>query len=353
MASIVLDGVERVVDGHRILDGVDLVVDDGEMLGLIGPSGAGKTSIIRAIGGFDVLTGGRILFDGEDITDTPTRLRDLGVVFQENTLFPTHRVRANVSFPLRIRALTKPEIRKRVEAESRAMSIDHILERWPATLSGGEQKLAQIARALVRVPRVFLLDEPLADLDPPTRHRLREELLTLQRGYGVTTIYATNDPDEIMRLPDRVAAVERGRITQVDTPMAIHTRPVSLAIARLTGPIGTVPATVTSDVDGYWVAGDGIRLRAWTPALADHIGEPVTVGVRSHDVRSDPAGPVRATVGRPTFVQGMSARILDVEGGDAIATIDEGLAEGAAQTVRFDRWHVFAATGRRIVTIGA
>ena len=250
MARIDLESVVQELDGHRILNSVDLSVEDGEFMVLAGPSGSGKTSVIRSIAGFDELTAGRVLFDGQDVADVPTRDRDIGVVFQNDTLFPTHRIRGNLTFPLRNRALRREEIRKRVDAESRAHDIQHILDRWPATLSGGEQKLAQIARALVRVPKVFLMDEPLSRLDPPTRHRLRQELVTLQKGYEVTTIYASNSPTEIMEMPDRIAAIEGGRVTQVDTPAAVYRSPVSRPIAELTGPIGALHATVESASEG-------------------------------------------------------------------------------------------------------
>ena len=350
MARIDLESVVQEVDGHRLLDGVDLSVEDGEFLMLAGPSGSGKTSIIRTIAGFDELTSGRVLFDGADMTDIPTRDRDIGVIFQGDTLFPTHKVRRNLSFPLRNRAVRRDEIRKRVEAESRAHDIQHILERWPATLSGGEKKLAQIARALVRVPQVFLMDEPLSRLDPPTRSRLRQELVTLQKGYNVTVIYASNSPTEIMEMPDRLAAIEGGRVTQVGTPTAIQRSPVSRSIAQLTGPIGMLDATVETAPEGFWIVGDGWRLKAWPPILENHIGEPVTIGARSSDVRIDTDGPLPMTTGRITYEWSSKERLLRSNSG-TLTTGDTDGGEDKAVNVRLDRWHLFDPTGHRITTV--
>ena len=197
MATITLTDVSRSADdGTRILTGLSLSIADGELVVIVGPSGSGKTSIIRAIAGLDSIDGGSVHFDMEDMTGVEVQARDVGIVFQSNALFPTHTARANVGFPLKVRSLNAATIKKRVDAEARALGIEQIMDRWPKQLSAGHQQLVQIARALVRVPNVLLLDEPMANLDQPTRKRLRQDLKDLQRGYGVTTVYATNDPVE-------------------------------------------------------------------------------------------------------------------------------------------------------------
>lgn len=349
MARVELDGVSRSVEGTRILDDVSFHVDDGEFVALIGSSGAGKTSVLRAIAGFDPLTAGTLHFDDVDVTTAPTRDRDVGLISQHNTLFPTHRVRANLMFPLRNRAIARAEARKRVEAESRAHNIDHILERWPDSLSGGEQQLTQIARALVRVPQVFLMDEPLAKLDHQIRRRLRQEIVELQRGYGVTTIYASNRPEEIMSMPNRLVALDHGRVLQIGTPVEVQARPQTLALAELTGPIDRLAVTVKTDNEGFWIVGDGIRLRAWAPVLADHVEAMLTLGVRSNHVRLSPAGPITMTVTSATFVESRTAFALRSAAG-TLHVHEPGLTPGAQVEATLDRWLLFDATGHLILS---
>lgn len=347
MARITLDQVSRQVQGTHILDDVSFDAAEGEFIGLIGGSGAGKTSIIRAIAGFDPITSGSILFDGDDMSDTPTSERDIGIVTQGNNLFPTKRVRTNLLLPLWARGVRGEEARARVDAESRANALSHILERWPATLSAGEQQLTQIARALIRRPRVFLMDEPLANLDPPTRRRLREELVALQHGYGVTAIYVANRADEIMLMPDRLVAIEHGRVIQTGTPSEIYRDPASLTVARLTGDIGTLQGTLIHDGNGLVLSGPGLSLRLLPPIHPRHIDQPVTLAVRAPDVHVTPSGPLELAAGARTYDMSGSVRELLSPAG-VLATTDHDLVEGQPVSVWLDRWHLYDAAGHLI-----
>ena len=221
------------------LQGVDLAVLDGEMMAVVGRSGAGKTTLLRAIAGLDQVTGGAVLMDGVDVTASEPGERDVAMVFQFPHLLPHRNVGRNVAFPLEVRHQTLEEIRARVGAEARALHIESLLERSPRDLAAGEAQLVQIARALVRVPRVLLLDEPLARLDARVRERMRRELRMLQQGYGVTTIFTTNDPTEAMAMSDRLVVLDAGRVEQVGTPIDVYREPVSLLAAQLTGPLTT------------------------------------------------------------------------------------------------------------------
>jgi ABC-type sugar transport system ATPase subunit len=228
MASVEFDSVTIAVNGTIVLSDVSLDIADGEFVGVIGASGSGKTTLIRTIAGFTDVVRGRVLLDGLDVAGTKTADRDLGMVFQEPVMFPTRNVRRNVSFPLEIRRQEREEIRDRVDAEARAMHLEHLLTRRPDELSRGETQLVEIARAMVRTPRVLLLDEPLASLDAARQAQMRTELAVLQSGYGVTTIMATNDPVDAMTMPSRLVVIHRGNIVQVGHPDVVHRRPSTL-----------------------------------------------------------------------------------------------------------------------------
>lgn len=291
MASVVLHDLtvehrdRRHGTGTVALDRVELGVGDGEMVAVIGPSGAGKTTLLRAIAGLDVVSSGTILMDADDVTMAPPSERDVAMVFQFPHLLPHRTVGRNVSFPLELRRQAIEEIRDRVSAEARALHIETLLERSPRQLSAGEAQLVQIARALVRVPRVLLLDEPLARLDAHERERMRRELRLLQRGYGVTTIFTTNDPVEAMAMADQLVVLDAGRVVQVGPPIEVHREPVSLLAAQLTGPLDTSTVEVTADADGYWLHGPTGVERAWRPSLAAHVGRRVVRGVRLDETR--------------------------------------------------------------------
>ena len=327
MARITLDQVSRETGGYRILDDVSFEAAEGEFIGLIGASGAGKTSIIRAIAGFDPITAGSIRFDGHDIVETPTEDRDIGIVTQGNNLFPTERVRGNLLFPLWARGVRRKEAQNRVEAESRANALTHLLERWPATLSAGEQQLTQIARALIR--------------------RLREELVRLQKGYGVTTVYVANRAEEIMTMPDRLIAIERGRVVQTGTPADVRRKPASLTIARLTGHVGTLTGTLNHDGNGLVLTGADLSLRLLPSGATNAIGQQVTLAVRSHEVRVSGAGSLTFTVGALTYERSNTVRELTSPAG-TVFTTDHDLVEGSSVSVWLDRWRLYDTDGHLI-----
>lgn len=344
MARIMLDEVTRDVSTQRILDGVSFEAAEGEFVGLIGPSGSGKTSVIRAIAGFDQVTSGSIYFDGDDITEAPVQDRDVGIVTQGNNLFPNRRVRGNLLFPLFARGVRRDEANMRVEAESRANALSEILDRWPATLSGGEQQLTQIARALIRRPRVFLMDEPLANLDPPTRARLRKELVAIQKGYGVTTVYVAHRAEEIMSMPDRVVALDHGRVVQTGTPLEVYTKPASLAIARSTGPLGTLTGTLAHDGNGLVVSGPGMAFRLLPTLAARHVGHKITLAVRSEHVKVSTSGQLTCTAGGLNYESSRMVRDLVTPSG-MIGTLDHEIPEGSTVSVWLDKWHLYDQQG--------
>jgi len=235
MASIVLDRITLERGGAEILHDMSLRVDHAELMSIVGPSGSGKSSVLRAIAGLDRLEHGEILFDGVSVTQRSPAERDVAMVFQDDALYPFMTVRRNVSFPLKMRRVPDDEIEDRVTAETRMLAIDRFLERFPGTLAAGHQQLVQAARALVRNPAVFLLDEPLARMDAESRQTVRSEIALLQRGYGVTMVYATNDQEQAMALGDRLAVLDDGRIRQIGPPGDVYSRPDDTFVAGFVG----------------------------------------------------------------------------------------------------------------------
>jgi ABC-type sugar transport system ATPase subunit len=300
---VILDRVAVDVDDTRVLTDVDLEIADGAFVGVVGPSGSGKTTLLRAIAGLTPLRRGRIVFDDVDITTTRPEDRDVGMVFQKPALLPNRSVGRNVAFPLEIRHQHVEEIRRRVGAETRAMHLEHLLMRSPSELSRGEEHLVQIARTMVRVPRVLLLDEPFANLDAPLRDRIRHEIGMLQDGYGVTTLMTTNDPHDALTLPSVLAVVDGGRVVQYAPPHTVRSSPATLGAAVATGEMSIVRAVVRASQGAFELvaaADDGAELR-WhvrSPAYADRVGEEVIVATRAEHVHRRADGAVSATLHR-------------------------------------------------------
>lgn len=296
MATVVLEHVTVSRPQATLLDDVDLTIGDGELIGVIGASGAGKSTLLRAIAGVEPLAYGSISIAGIDVTDMAPGDRDVSMVFQTPQLLPHRDVRRNIALPLEFRHRPTDEIALRVGAETRALHIEALLARSPRDLSAGEAQLVQVARALVRLPSVLLLDEPLAGLDASLTQGMRVDLRTLQQGYGVTTLMATNDSVEAMSMPDRLVVLAAGRVVQIGTPIDVYERPANLVAAACTGRLSTVVAAVETDGVGFWLVHPAFRYRVWQPALAAHVGGSVLVGFRPHWMQPANDGQVSAIV---------------------------------------------------------
>ena len=290
MASLELLDV-TVRDGVASrLDGLSVEIADGDFVGVVGGSGSGKTTLLRAVAGLQPLATGTIRFDGRDVTRATPGERDIAMVFQDPALIGHLSVRRNVSFPLDVRRSDVEEIRKRVDAEARALRIEDLLLRDPQHLSHGEQQMVQIARALVRVPRLLLLDEPFAALDERLRHRMRSEMGLLQAGYGVTTLMTTNDPLDVNTLTSSLIVLDAGRLVQFAATELVRRSPASLLAAAATGALSLIDMTVVADGTGYWLmredprGGELVRIRVWAPAYDAYVGSTVTVGLRPEHV---------------------------------------------------------------------
>src|ERR671936_37522 len=236
MAEIELQEVVKTFpNGTRAVDGVDLTIEDGEFIVLVGPSGCGKTTLLRCIAGLEEVTEGAILIGGRDVTDIDAKHRDIAMVFQNYALYPHMTVRRNIAFGLKVRRTPRREISKRIEDTARLLGLEELMDRRPLQLSGGQRQRVAMGRAIARRPRVYLMDEPLSNLDAKLRVRVRADLARLHAQLGVTTVYVTHDQVEAMTLGQRAAVMRDGKIQQVDSPQGLYWSPVNLFVAAFIG----------------------------------------------------------------------------------------------------------------------
>lgn len=277
---------------------------------LLGPSGSGKSTILRLIAGLEAPTGGRVLFDGEDIAEVPTRYRNVAMVQQDGGLYSHLDARTNIGFPLAMRKVPKPDSDREVEAEAVHLGIRALLPKMPGELSAGHRQSVATARALVQESRVLLMDEPLATLDAKIRERTRLEIARLHAELGTTMVFVTNDEHEAMALGDRVAVLdETGSLRQLGSPREIYNNPRSLFVADFVGEMNHTTVRLERDQQGWWLPVGNDRLLldpslvAERPALKDHLDRDVVVGIRpEHFAIAAPGTPFSAclhgTVGR-------------------------------------------------------
>ena len=236
MADIQLKNVNKVFpDGAVGVDNANLDIADGEFIILVGPSGCGKSTTLNMIAGLEDITDGDLLIGGERMNDVAPKDRDIAMVFQSYALYPHMTVRENIEFPLKLAKMGRKEIDEKVAEASRILDLDPYLDRKPSNLSGGQRQRVAMGRAIVRRPKVFLMDEPLSNLDAKLRVQMRAEISRLQNQLGVTTVYVTHDQTEAMTLGDRVVVMKGGVIQQVGEPQELYRRPVNLFVAGFIG----------------------------------------------------------------------------------------------------------------------
>lgn len=315
--TVRFEGIVKKHGDFAALKGVDFDIRPGEFFALLGPSGSGKSTTLRLMAGLDKPTQGRILFDGRDVTALDAQDRDVAMVFQSYALYPHMTVAQNIAFPLEMAKAPKAQIASQVSEAARKVRIEHLLDRKPGQLSGGQQQRCALARAIVRKASLFLLDEPLSNLDAKLRLETRAELKKLQRNLGVTTVYVTHDQEEALTLADRMAVFMEGEIVQIGTPAEIFARPNSLDVAAFIGspPMNLMVANVTggrAQIAGYVLP---VRLPSTAPAQ-------VMVGVRPSAVRLDGTG-IPAVVELIENLGDSGVLDLAFEGGNARARITD------------------------------
>jgi len=236
MAEVAFRNVTKVFDGDVVaVDALDHTVEDGEFMVLVGPSGCGKTTALRMVAGLERPTSGTIEIDGRIVNDVPPKSRDIAMVFQNYALYPHMSVEQNIAFGLKMHGFPRREIAGRVREVSAMLDLDDLLRRRPAQLSGGQRQRVAMGRALARHPKVFLLDEPLSNLDAKLRAQLRADLKRLHQQLRTTSVYVTHDQVEAMTLGERIAVMSKGRLQQVGTPQEVYARPANLFVAGFVG----------------------------------------------------------------------------------------------------------------------
>ena len=283
MATVTFDHATRVYPGadKPAVDQLCLDIADGEFLVLVGPSGCGKSTSLRMLAGLEDVNGGRILIGDKDVTDVPPKNRDIAMVFQNYALYPHMSVRENMGFALKIAGVSKEKINQRVEEAARILDLEPYLDRKPKALSGGQRQRVAMGRAIVRKPQVFLMDEPLSNLDAKLRVQTRTQIASLQRELGVTTVYVTHDQTEALTMGDRIAVLACGLLQQVGTPQEMYERPANEFVAGFIGSPAMNLGTFT--VDGEWakIGPARVRLSAATrDALVPEDGGKIKIGFR-------------------------------------------------------------------------
>ena len=246
MSKVKVINLVKKFDKTVAVDGVSFDVKDGEFIVLLGPSGCGKTTTLRCIAGLETPDEGEIYIDDKMVNDLPPKDRDIAMVFQSYALYPHMTVYGNLAFPLKMRKLPKDEIDKKVKEVAKLLRIEELLDRKPKQLSGGQQQRVALGRALVRTPKVFLMDEPLSNLDAKLRVYMRAELKKLQRDLKITTIYVTHDQAEAMAMADRIAVMNKGKILQYSEPHNVYEKPANLFVAGFIGspPMNFIKASI-------------------------------------------------------------------------------------------------------------
>ncbi len=277
MAEVRYVAATRVYPGNDApaVDALDLDIADGEFMVLVGPSGSGKTTALRMLAGLEEVDAGAVFIGDRDVSDDPPKARDVAMVFQNYALYPYLTVAANIGFPLRIAKVPKRDREARVREVAKLLGLTEYLERKPAQLSGGQRQRVAMGRAIVRVPSVFLMDEPLSNLDAKLRVQMRADIAALQADFGVTTVYVTHDQAEAMTLGHRVAVLHEGKLQQVGPPRELYERPANLFVA---GFIGS-PAMNLLPAEAVGVGTNG-KVVGFRPEHLDIVGDGEGISAR-------------------------------------------------------------------------
>jgi multiple sugar transport system ATP-binding protein len=358
MASVTFDKATRIYPGTDIaaVHELDLAIEDGEFLVLVGPSGCGKSTSLRMLAGLEEVNEGRIMIGDREVTDIPPKDRDIAMVFQNYALYPHMTVAENMGFALKIAGVAKDERARRVEEAAKLLDLAPYLDRKPKALSGGQRQRVAMGRAIVREPQVFLMDEPLSNLDAKLRVQTRTQIASLQRRLGVTTVYVTHDQVEALTMGDRIAVLKDGVLQQVGTPRDLYEAPKNVFVA---GFIGS-PAMNLFNAD---LTDSGVRfgtkeVKLERDTISGATGSQVTLGIRPEDLRvSESNTGLEVTVdlveelGADGFLYGNTT--IEGERVDVVARVDGRIHPSAGDKVVIspveEHLHVFDAdTGLRL-----
>ena len=286
MARVIFDQVtKRYAGGAPAVDSLSMEVDDQEFLVLVGPSGCGKSTAMRMVAGLEEITEGRIIIGDRVVNDLPPKDRDVAMVFQSYALYPHMTVRDNLAYPLKLRKVPKDERERRVRDAARILDIEQFLDRKPKALSGGQRQRVALGRAIVRNADLFLMDEPLSNLDAKLRVQTRAELIKLHERVQTTTIYVTHDQVEAMTMGDRIAVMSLGVLQQLATPQTLYDEPTNKFVAGFIGSpsMNFLDSTISSEGGHLYATGEGFKVRTAdnrAAALTPYIGKSVSLGIR-------------------------------------------------------------------------
>jgi multiple sugar transport system ATP-binding protein len=323
VAEVDFDGVSKIYgDGTRAVSDMTLEIEDGEFMVLVGPSGCGKSTALRMVAGLEEVSEGTVRIGDRVVNNVPAKDRDIAMVFQSYALYPHLTVYDNIAFGLRVRKTPKAEIAKRVKEAARILGLEELLDKKPRALSGGQRQRVAMGRAIVREPRVFLMDEPLSNLDAKLRVQTRAEISKLQNELGVTTIYVTHDQVEAMTMGERVAVMRKGELQQVASPQELYDHPVNLFVGGFIGSpaMNLVEATLEqSNGSLAAVLGDqrlplGEEVAAARPALRGYLGKTIILGIRPEsleDAALEPDAPAdRRLRGEVELTEALGSEIV-------------------------------------------
>jgi multiple sugar transport system ATP-binding protein len=318
MASINLERVTKVyANGFEAVHELDLEVSEGEFMVLVGPSGCGKTTALRMVAGLEDITSGTVSIGDRVVNDISPKDRDIAMVFQNYALYPHMTVAENIGFALRLRRLSKQEIDGRVREAAAVLGLTDWLDRRPGQLSGGQRQRVAMGRAIVREPRVFLMDEPLSNLDAKLRVQMRAEVLRIQRRLAVATLYVTHDQVEAMTMGDRVAVLRAGVLQQSDEPQVLYDHPANLFVAAFIGSpaMNLFEGTLSNDVEALTLGSQSLPLPSDVvlqhPGLKRYSGRAIVVGIRPEDLpatNGDNGGPILS--GDVELVEALGSELL-------------------------------------------
>ncbi|MEW6455645.1 MAG: ABC transporter ATP-binding protein [Acidobacteriota bacterium] len=290
MAEVRFENISKRFNNVEVIKGINIVIKDREFFTFVGPSGCGKSTILNMIAGLESVSEGYIYFDGKIVNDTSPKERDVAMVFQSYALYPHLNVFENIAFPLRIKKLSAEYIEREVNKVSEMLGIESLLKRLPKELSGGEKQRVALGRAIIRKPKVFLLDEPLSNLDAKLRMEMRAELKKLHNELKVTMIYVTHDQAEAMTLSDRIGVLFKGEILQVGSPMEVYEFPENVFVGEFVGSpsMNFIEGTIKRE-DGYFFYSDGLRVNIQENILKKILNkisnERLIVGIRPEYIK--------------------------------------------------------------------
>lgn len=290
MANISLKGIKKIYPGNVVaVQDFNLEIEDKEFIILVGPSGCGKSTTLRMIAGLEDISEGELFIGDQLVNDVAPKDRDIAMVFQNYALYPHMTVFDNMAFGLTLRKMPKAEIRQKVEEAAKILEIEHLLSRKPKALSGGQRQRVALGRAMVRNPAVFLLDEPLSNLDAKLRNQMRTEISKLHKRLGTTFVYVTHDQTEAMTMGDRIVVMKDGFIQQIDTPQNLYNKPCNLFVAGFIGApqMNFINGTIVKTENGYAAEFADRRIgltESKSENLAGYVGKEVMLGIRPEDI---------------------------------------------------------------------